>query len=42
MHRAFRLSRDDGTKMIQYYGYDGAYKKLIEGDKEKERPCNKV
>ena len=31
MHRAVRLSGTDGTKMIEYYGYEGVYKKLMEG-----------
>jgi hypothetical protein len=26
----------DGTKMIEYYGYEGVYKKLMEGDKGQE------
>jgi hypothetical protein len=34
MHRAVRLSGADGTKMIEYYGYDGVYKKLMGGQKE--------
>jgi hypothetical protein len=29
MHRAYNLSMQDGTKMINYYGYDGVYKKLL-------------
>jgi hypothetical protein len=34
MHRAVRLSGADGTKIIEYYGYDGVYKKLMGGQKE--------
>jgi hypothetical protein len=36
MHRAYKLSMADGTKMIEYYGYEGVYKKLMEGDKGQE------
>jgi hypothetical protein len=37
MHRAVRLSAADGNKMIEYYGYDGVYKKLMEGNREETK-----
>ncbi len=31
MHRAVRLSMEDGARMIEHYGHDGVYKKVSVG-----------
>ncbi len=43
MHRAVRLSKEDGARMIEHYGYDGVYKKVsVGGNLVNEHSMNKT